>query len=290
MITNPPEALPTSSVTPAPEIQSVTHAAWLLRAHLLEGSWKGEMEKAGCDAVLFNLKADDGTLGYVSRGGEAIRLQTTATDRRLNDKLKAVTATDQYVIARVSCFKDNAAPKIDSTLALRSSGGYNWRDATDKRWMDVTLPAARAYVMESIQEIVELGVDEILLENSGYPTTGDLDSIRPGASYDLDEPIGPVETFYQEVREVLEGTGVKLSIATSEAVALGQDDGSGQTLDLLEKYADRIYVPYSKTTDYAELLETRQRASDSSLAPGRLVLMVPKGTAVDPAVSQLILW
>lgn len=296
IVTNPPEILPTPTPTPiaAPEVQSATHAFWLLRGHLLEGSWKGEMEKAGCDAALFNLKADDGTLGYVSGNSEAVRLKTTATDRKLNSSLTAVTATDQYVIARVSCFKDNSAPKIDNTLAVRTNSGYNWRDAADLRWMNVAVPAARAYVVETIKEIAALGVDEILLENSGYPTDGNLGYIKTGETYDPNDLSTPVETFYQEVREAIQDAGIKLSIATSEAVMLGRDDRSGQTLELLEKYADRVYVPQSEITDYAGLLDTRLKLSSQApgtitLTPDRLVLMVPKGTAVDPAMSQLIL-
>lgn len=296
VVTDPPEVLPTPTpvVAPVAETQPVTNALWLLRGHLLEGSWKGEMERAGCDAALFNLKADDGTLGYVSGNREALRLKTTATDRKLNDSLTAVTATGQYVIARVSCFKDNSAPKIDNTLAIRTNSGYNWRDAADIRWMNVAVPAARAYVIETIREIAALGVDEILLENSGYPTGGSLGYIKTGETYDPNDLTTPVETFYQEAREALKDTGVKLSIATSEAVMLGRDDKSGQTLELLEEYADRVYVPQSETTDYAEVLETRRMTSGQApgaiiLAPDRLVLMVPKGTAANPAVSQLVL-
>lgn len=295
IVTAEPDPTPTAMVEPAPETQPVTNAQWLLRGHLLEGSWKGEMEKAGADAVLFNLKADDGTLGYVSSGGEAVRLKTSATDQRLNSALTAVTATDQYVIARVSCFKDNSAPKIDNTLAIRTSGGYNWRDASGVRWMNVALPAARAYVIETVKEIAALGVDEILLENSGYPTSGALDSIKTGEIYDPDNLTVPVETFYREVREALEGAGVKLSIAVSEAVMLGGDDRSGQTLALLDRYADRVYVPQSDTTDYTETLRARQQdaaqtSGTSVLTPDRLVLTVPKGTAPNPDISQLILW
>lgn len=275
---------PAPEPTPTVEVLPVTNALWLLRAHLTEGSWRGELTKAGADAVLFNLKADDGTLGYVSALPEAIRLGSSAADGKLNTALTGLSETGVYTIARVSCFKDNTAPKMDNTLAIRTNSNYNWRDASDLRWMNVSSPAARQYVVDVIRELAAMGFDEILLENSGYPTAGILEYIKVGEAYDPDNLSAPVEEFYQAVTEALSGTGVRLSISTSAQVMTGEGDVSGQTAELLGKYADRIYVPApAEGQDYGAGLAA------AGLAEDRLVYMVPKGTAPSGAVSQLIL-
>lgn len=286
IVTAPPTDTPVQPAAPAIEPQPVTNAVWLLRAHLTEGSYRREAANTGADAVLFNLKADDGTLGYVSGLDTAIRLQATAADRSLNTALSGVIDSELYVIARVSCFKDNTAPRNDNTLAIKTNSGYNWRDASDMRWMNVSNPAARQYVVDMVRELAGMGFDEILLENSGYPIKGTLEYIKVGDVYDPTNLTAPVEAFYKEVTAALEGTGVKLSISTSREVMTGKGDQSGQTPELLGKYADRVYLPETEPGELSALISTTEAAG----IPGdRLVYMVPKGTAPSETVSQLIL-
>ena len=275
IVTESPEALPQPTQTPAERLP-VTHALWLLRAHLTDGSYRALVQQAGANAVAFNMKADDGSLGYVSSLPQAIRYGSTSTDGTLNDALSRLWDGELYTVARVSCFKDNQAPKVDNTLAMRTTAGYNWRDGGNKRWLNVSSQAARDYVVGVIRELADMGFDEILLENSGYPGEGDLSSLRVGEDYDPQKLTEPVEAFYREVRAALEDTGVRLSIAASETVMTQGSDATGQTLELLDKYADRIYAP-------------RPPQGESWQAADKLVYLEPKDTAFVPGESQLIL-
>lgn len=234
-------ARPTPEPTPTPPPPGLEPVA-LLRSALTDGTAGEQMAAAGGDALLFNMKAGDGTLGYVSSVSRAVSAKASAAQPGLNEAIEALTAGEGYAIARVSCFQDNIAPRVDGSLSIRTNSGYKWRDGEDLRWMNPTIPAARQYVTELCVELAGLGFDEILLENSGWPTTGHLEYIKIGEAYDPENLTEAVETFYRETRSALEGTGVTLAVAVEAAALSEEGDRSGQSAELLGQYADKVYV------------------------------------------------
>ena len=111
LITPSPTATP--EPTPAVEELEPVSPVSLFRSSLLDGTAPRLVTGAGGDAALFNMKANDGSLGYVSALPLAVSARSSAADAGLNEKIRALTATELYTIARVSCFKDNLAPKAD---------------------------------------------------------------------------------------------------------------------------------------------------------------------------------
>lgn len=242
IVTPEPAATETPEPTPAPaEVPAVVPVS-LFRAAVTEGSAQRLVTAAGGSAALLNMKANDGSLGYVSSLPRAISAGTSEADPNLNGQILAVTGSELYTIARVSCFKDNLAPKVDGTLAIKTNSGYNWQDGDNTRWMNPTVPEVRQYVAGVCTELADLGFDEILLDNSGWPTTGHLEYIRVGEAYDPVNLTAGVETFYREVREALKEKDVLLSVSVNAAALTGADGNSGQTAALLGQYADRVYV------------------------------------------------
>ena len=242
IVTPEPAATATPEPTPAPpEIPAIAPVS-LFRASVTEGSAQRLVTAAGGNAALLNMKANDGSLGYVSSLPRAVSAGTSAAEPALNEQILAVTGSELYTIARVSCFKDNLAPKMDNSLAIKTNSGYNWRDGDDERWMNPTVPAARQYVTDICVELADMGFDEILLDNSGWPATGHLDYIKLGESYDPANLTPAVETFYREVREALKEKDVLLSVSVEAGELNGDSALSGQTAALLAQYADRVYV------------------------------------------------
>ncbi len=262
---------PTAEPTPAPPPPGVEPVA-VLRSALTDGTALEQMAAAGGDGLLFNMKAGDGTLGYVSSVSRAVSAKASAADPGLNEAIKTLTGGEVYTIARVSCFKDNIVPRVDGSLSIRTNSGYKWRDEADLRWMNPSIPAARQYVTELCRELAELGFDEILLDDSGWPVRGHLEYIKIGEAYDPENLTEAVESFYQELCAALEETEVTLAIAV-EATALSEEgDKSGQTAQLLGQYADKVYV----------LGAERVGESEEALAAGGFLGDV---VYVDPAVG-----
>lgn len=280
LITPSPTATP--EPTPAVEELEPVSPVSLFRSSLLDGTAPRLVTGAGGDAALFNMKANDGSLGYVSALPLAVSARSSAADAGLNEKIRALTATELYTIARVSCFKDNLAPKADGSLAIKTNSGYNWRDEEEIRWMNPSFPQVREYVVGVCTELAGLGFDEILLDNSGWPSTGNLSYIKVGEDYDPDHLSEEVERFYQELQGALKETGVTLSVAVDAAALKGDQTACGQTAALLGQYAERVYVLGWKT-----LGDCDQILADQGLTGGR-VLYVEQGVADLSTTGRLV--
>ena len=163
--------------------------------------------------------------------GTALELASavSAEDRSINVAIKALNQTERlYTIARVSCFKDHALGGSRS-LAITTNSGYLWAGTDGMRWISPTNPEAQEYLTGICVELAQLGFDEILLENAGYPDQGNLNWIKKGAAYDETQFAAVISAFYSQVAGALEEYGVKLSVVTTPEAMAGLDALTGQT-------------------------------------------------------------
>ncbi len=232
-----------SQASPVPTDAPLTLIS-LPASALTDGTAADQVSAAGGNAALFDMKSDEGLLSYVSALPQATRLGTSAADPGLNKAIQALNETEGlYTVARVSCFRDNTAPRMDNSLAIRTSIG-NWRDAAAVRWMSPAVAEVGTYLAGICQELAELGFDEIWLDNASYPTAGDLAFITRNERYEPSDFTSSLDDFYSRIQAALAGhPEVKLSLSLTQTVFTGGQDDSGQTLDLAKKYAQRLYVP-----------------------------------------------
>ncbi|MEG0598148.1 MAG: putative glycoside hydrolase, partial [Oscillospiraceae bacterium] len=254
--------LPLVVVTPTPPPTSAP-APVILRAipqpltAFADGTAPAALAAAGANAAIFDMKADSGDLGYASGEPLAAAAKTSSQIEGVNEQIKAYNAAADYTVARVSCFKDHKTAQADQDLPIRTYSNYRWTDPQDVIWTSPASEKAQGYLAAVCKELAELGFDEILLENAGYPTEGNLHYIKPGEVYDLEKLPLVVGGFYEEVRAALAGTGVKLSIVTTESALDATDQKSGQTPQNLGESADRIVIsaPVKPEANYVKALE-----------------------------------
>ena len=287
---DPPVIIVTPEPTPTPEPE-VFMALQLPRSALVEGTAEEQLREAGANAAVFDMKADDGSLGYVSDLELARTTGASSAEPGLNEAIRQLTGGDVYTVARVSCFRDNTVPYNDNSTALRTAIG-NWRDRENIRWLSPARESACEYVAGICRELAALGFDEILLDYPAFPTESDgsLDNLTVGEAYPAEALETAVEEFYSAVRAALAGyPATMLSIVSSEAGLSGDPaDQSGQTVSQLAEYADRVWAPepVQSTSNYAGALE----AAGMEDAGIRLVLMtdaLPVGEAGFWAVMDL---
>ena len=239
-VSAPPVVVSTVQPTETPEPEFQFRGVLLDRAALYDGTAGQQVEQAGANAAIFDMKADDGSLGYISQQTLAQESQVSAGDQAINAAILLLNEKEVYTVARVSCFRDNTVPREHGSISIPKSSG-NWRDGDSYRWLSPASQEARAYVVGICRELAELGFDEILLDNCGFPTQGSLNSIRTGDNYDPENLTGPLELFFQELEAALaDYPEVTVSVVSSAQVLSGQSDSSGQTLPLLEQYAGRV--------------------------------------------------
>ena len=239
--TGAPVVVTTPEPTPTPEPEEDFRGILLPNSALYDGTAAQRVEAAGATAALFDMKADDGSLGYISRLALAIQAEASAADPALNAAIQLLNGGEVYTVARVSCFRDNLVPRSDMSLAIHTNAG-NWRDSGDTRWLSPANESARQYVVGVCRELAALGFDEILLDNWGYPAEGNLGYIKQGNAYDLEHLSQPVEEFLARAEAALEPYGTRLALRSTWAVLEGDESPGGQTAQLLERYAQRVWL------------------------------------------------
>ncbi|MBQ0037527.1 MAG: hypothetical protein KBS74_02545 [Clostridiales bacterium] len=229
----------------------------------------GRMEQDTSDlmqekALVVNIKQYDGAIAYDT----AIELPeeiTQGSTVALNN-MKALLSGDAYTVARISCLADTAYAfaRMDEAGLMRDDLGDVWYDNDGECWLDPTKTGTLNYVTALCKECVDLGFDEILLDNFSYPTTGNVARIHFGEGV---EKTAALTDFAQKLREALPD-GTILSIVLREPLAENGGD-SGLTAKLLSEQFDRIYT--DSAVDIAAL--TAALPADYVM-DGRIVPMV----------------
>lgn len=234
---------PSPSLTPRDLAKETLKAVEVTPQALLDGTAAGLAENAGGNAVLVTMKNDDGTLNYVSEVELAVTLNASGSDPAVNRAIQALTRGDCYTIARVSCFRDEIMGGI-AAYALLSNSGYRWRDFDGIRWSCVGKSATRDYITAICEELAELGFDEILLTNCGYPPngTGQMGWLRVDETYpwgNLDTVEGP---FLAQVREAIEPHGAVLSVEALGRELAGEERATGLTADNVAENCAHLWM------------------------------------------------
>lgn len=204
-------------------------------------STKEQITAAGGDCALFDMKDNKGVLNHAS-AAQARYSNRTLSDDSPNAVIHALNgADDLYTVARVSCFRDDYLFYFDSGYPLYANSGDRWIDAARIHWLAPTNFDVRAYLTEVCVELAELGFDEILLDNAGYPTAGNLHYIKKGPAYNSAEFSTVIDNFYAQVISALAEYDVTVSVVTTQAALDGEDTLSGQTPENLTRF-DRLWM------------------------------------------------
>ena len=177
----------------------------------------------GYDGVILPMKTADGALGYVSALPLAADAGASSGDPDRNEVLRALNDTPGlYTVAQVSCLRDSALVREEPGLSLHRVSG--------SPWLDPAQPQVQSYLIGLCRELAQLGFDEILLTDCGFPTQGDLDSLRA-----VEEKEETLETFCRQLQGALADTPVTLSVM-GQRDSVTADPVSGQTTALLATF------------------------------------------------------
>ena len=117
-----------------------------------------------------------------------------------------------------------------------------YRQTVDSRWMfpspeKADAPLTQSYVKQVCKDLTDLGVDEIMLENFGWPSVGNMPAMLVPEG--TDKP-AVITAFVKDLRETLPKT-----TAVSVAINRNAPENSGLTAAVLAEF-DRIYADPEK--------------------------------------------
>lgn len=251
---------PTPTLTPRDLARQTLQAVEVSPTVLLSGRAAQQVEQAGGNAALLEMKKDDGTLAYVSSVELAISQKASGSDTEVNRAIRELIEGGCYTVAQVSCFRDDVFGGIDS-FALLSNSGYRWRDFNGMRWSCAGKEATRKYIVDLCVELAQMGFDEILLTNCGYPPngTGEMGWLRQDATYpwgSLDTVVGP---FLAQVKTAIEPYGTALSVEALGKELAGEEQATGLTLDNVLASCDHVWLDKADAEAYAHAFTASAR-------------------------------
>lgn len=128
-----------------------------------------ESLKNGYTAASFDAKRSDGTIGYASDLAliETYGAMSTPASKP-KDSINELLANDILPIARISCYKDNVVPLLNSDLAVRKDGKI-YEDSSGNKYLNPDNAAAYNYIRDIIGELKNFGISVFLLTDCDLP-------------------------------------------------------------------------------------------------------------------------
>lgn len=236
---------PASSSTPAPsQDPSLTkiRGVEVTVAQLLDGSAQRLLEQADCDALVVEVKGEWGKLQWPSQVALAQQLGTVSSTQSLTTALKTLSDQGVYLVARVDCFRDQAlsASNVGGSL-LMTRGGNRWYDSMGMSWVSPVNQQVRDYMTQVCVELSKMGFDELVLDSAYFPDQGEVYVLAQSDNYPQSRTTA-VETFWKQVSEALKGQDVLLSAQVRGDSLLDAGTTTGMTPQMLNQYAQRIWV------------------------------------------------
>lgn len=220
--------------TPSVSLKSV-RAFYLPHASLTNESALSatltDAEKAGFNAVVFDLKDADGILYFRSQTARAQEVNGFAADALSLERVKTLFADIREAglepIVRLYAFMDNTAARVltGARIAHQTDPSWVWYDANPanggRAWLNPYADEAHLYIIDLAKELRDAGAAAILLDGVQFPAQTSSASFGDSANTALsrDEML---TAFVAKARSLL-GDGCPVMLSCTANSALGTD-------------------------------------------------------------------
>lgn len=214
---------------------------------LLDGSAARLAQEAGANAIVVDMKRDDGKLEWHSKEAAARNVGANNTSANINARIEeALEEADLYAIARVSAFRDRLIG-LDKGCTVETLSGTMWADDEGIQWSSLSNHVIRTYIASCAVELIELGFDEIVMENVTSPTRGDLALLTGGERFDAQLQ----KDFLSELYTTVGRTGAKLSLLMDTETFVRDEPLTALTAPMVNAYFDRVWLREGDTETLA---------------------------------------
>ena len=238
-----PDPTPDPAPDPEPVPLQQLHARELPYGCLSSGDPTRFLQDA--EAVVVNIKQADGTIAYHT--GIDLPANVLRGNESTLTRLQTIAQSDCYTVARMAVLCDSAFAAAVPEAALRYRSGALWLDNFNRFWLDPSSERVAEHICALARECVEMGFDEILLDQLRYPIEGNLSQTSLDAGTDRAAVIAAL------VAKVREAVGPQVAVSIILPASIGTDYSfaqSGLTPQVLMESFDRIYVPQGSGSQY----------------------------------------
>lgn len=128
-----------------------------------------EVVADGFSSVTFDLKRDDGTVGYTSMLAVTDMYGAVASPAgNLKKSVSEFISNDILPVGRISCYKDNIVASGDLTAGITVDGRL-YRDKNDNAYLNPDSESAYRYIKAIVEEAKGMGITVFILDNCKLP-------------------------------------------------------------------------------------------------------------------------
>ncbi len=191
------------------------------------------------NCLVLNIKGMDGTLRYFSKIPLVDSYSVNGTES-LKETLGALKDTGLWLVAEVSCLGDSAMAVRNSPISLKNSTGGVLTDENCS-WLDPYNIETRGYIVALMQELKDMGFDEVLLTNVCLPSGQTIQYSQPMTA--MPDAVSAISSMSRYLREQADEIGIYLSAELNgKALREGKSAEIGQDAEFFYKVFDRVYV------------------------------------------------
>lgn len=191
---------------------------------------------AGVNTLVFEVKAEDGTLAFASDSPIAVTAEVSGENAVLENAVARAKGAGYKVAFLMSCFKDNEAARKNQQYAIRLENKTLWLDWYSVRWLSAYSSGAQEYLTDCIKKLAAFSPDEIILSNVSFPAVGKCNLI--GYDKTLGTKQEMLQSFIADAKTA--AGGIKLS-AVYENYNDAKNPEGGQTADDFAVF-ENIYI------------------------------------------------
>ncbi len=170
-------------------------------------------QKAGGNAVVFDIKDSDGTLSIAFDHPLAPKRRPLISN--LPKYIRYLHSLDLHVIARIALFRDDHIAQKHSRLAVRSRAtGQPWSENGKQVWADPSNVEVQQYNLALAKFVAATGVDEVQFDYVRFPAEGNQADAKFAfeASPTKITRANVISNFLEQAYAELHPTGALLSL------------------------------------------------------------------------------
>ncbi len=236
------------------KINAIYSTGWVAGTQNLRESMIQNIVNNGFNAIVVDIKDEDGALSYKSEVQTAIDIKSSKNMvGNIKNVIQEYHDNGLYVIGRIVTFKDPLYAKSVKEIAYKNINGEYWTDREGNYWPNPYNEKCWDYPIELAKEAVLLGFDEIQFDYVRFPSSeGKVKQINYGFNSDTVTKSQVINKFLTRVMDEMADYKVKISVDVFGIITKkdGDFENIGQDFKSISKIVN-VVCPMVYPSHYA---------------------------------------
>ena len=204
------------------------------------------------NALVLEMKPRSGVCLWESRSQMATAYslnQPSDLTAAMPEMIETLKGQNIYLVAQISCCIDELLPTRTTAYCIHTEAGLNFSDGLGT-WLDPYNLDLRTWIAEMVQELYDLGFDEVVLADVAHPSLAEPIPLLYTREISTERSsVAAVCGLAAGIADKLRDREKVLSIYCKTREALVRDDyTTGQNAVLFMQLYDRVYLETDKFT------------------------------------------